>query len=368
MSVVVRAERESVGEHLADELTQRGWSQTEFAEVLGRPLQFVSEILSGKKEITRESAAQFEAALGMSAQYWLNLQDDYLLWRQEQDAQARERLDDVRLRARLRELAPVSVLVKRGVLSAGPVQQQADEIRRLYGMTTFEEQPRQQLAAKRANPKEELSNTQLAWAALARRAAEMQATAAYSQKALRRLAKQLPQLTRDPKQFARLPELFAECGVALVYVEALPASKIDGCSFVVEHSGNPAIALSGRGKRLDKVLFALLHEVAHILLGHLDNDGLIVDEYNERTHTLGVEEDANTLAARWLPGQLVSVPERIRVGWIEGVAAEHAVHPIVIIGQLQNQGKLDWRTALVRGAPNVDTQLQSWSNPKSAAG
>lgn len=68
-----------VGEILADELDARGWTQTDFAKVLGRPAQFVSEIISGKKEITRESAAQIGDALGTSAELWLNLQNSYLL-------------------------------------------------------------------------------------------------------------------------------------------------------------------------------------------------------------------------------------------------------------------------------------------------
>lgn len=362
MSVAVRAQRAPVGELLADELSARGWTQTDFAEIIGRPIQFVSEIVSGRKEITRESAAQFGAAFGNSAQYWLNLQDDYLLWRQEQDGHARERLDDVRLRARLHELAPVAMLVRRGELSAGPLRKQADEIRRLYGMHSLEEQPTQQLAAKRANVDEELTSIQLAWTALARRKAEVQATPEYSPAALRRLAKRLASITRDPAQFEQLPALFAECGVALVYVEALPSSKIDGCSFIVETTGRPAIALSGRGKRLDKVLFALLHEVAHILLGHLDGGGLIVDEQEDASYTLGVEGEANDLAAGWiLPNALPDPPDRIRAGWVNEVAAAYSVHPIVIVGQLQNRHILDWRTALVRGAPNVDAHLQTWS-------
>ncbi len=68
-----------VGEILADELDARGWTQTDFAEVLGLPAQFVSEIISGKKEITRESAAQIGDALGTSAELWLNIQNSYLL-------------------------------------------------------------------------------------------------------------------------------------------------------------------------------------------------------------------------------------------------------------------------------------------------
>lgn len=67
------------GEILADELDARGWTQVDFAEVLGRPEQFVSEIISGKKEITHESADQIGAALGTSAEFWLNLQNSSLL-------------------------------------------------------------------------------------------------------------------------------------------------------------------------------------------------------------------------------------------------------------------------------------------------
>jgi HTH-type transcriptional regulator/antitoxin HigA len=274
---------------------------------------------------------------------------------------ARERLDDVRIRAILRELAPVAALVRRGEISAGPPRRQAEDLKRLYGMRSLDEQPVQQLAAKRANPGEELTSTQLAWTALARRGAELQPTSDYSSAKLKRVAKNLPGITRDPSQFSDLPELFAACGVALLYVEALPASKIDGCSFIVEHSGRPAIALSGRGKRLDKVLFALLHEVAHILLGHLEDDGLIVDDHGERGPTLGVEKDADTLASKWiLPERLPTPPGRVRASLVDTLAAEHAVHPIVIIGQLQNQGDLEWRTALVRGPPNVDAYLENW--------
>jgi len=68
-----------VGELLGDEIEYRGWSQADFATVLGRPTQFVSEIVTGKKEITRDSAAQIAAALGQTPEYWLKLQDQYLL-------------------------------------------------------------------------------------------------------------------------------------------------------------------------------------------------------------------------------------------------------------------------------------------------
>lgn len=100
MSTQIAAEVFLVGEHLAEELDARGWTQADFAEILGRPAQFVSESISGKKEITRESAEQISAALGTSAEFWLNLQDSYLLWKQAQDSHTRESLDAVATRAR----------------------------------------------------------------------------------------------------------------------------------------------------------------------------------------------------------------------------------------------------------------------------
>ena len=98
---VVLAEVFPAGEFLADELDARGWTQAEFAAILDRPAQFFFEIISGKKEITRESAAQIGAALGTSAEMWLSLQDQYLLWLQKQDSKSQSDLDDVRRRARL---------------------------------------------------------------------------------------------------------------------------------------------------------------------------------------------------------------------------------------------------------------------------
>ena len=37
-------------------MEERGWTVSEFAEIIGRPVQAVSEILNGKKEITTETA------------------------------------------------------------------------------------------------------------------------------------------------------------------------------------------------------------------------------------------------------------------------------------------------------------------------
>jgi HTH-type transcriptional regulator/antitoxin HigA len=122
--------------------------------------------------------------------------------------------------------------------------------------------------------------------------------------------------------------------------------------------GTPVIGLSGRGHRLDKVLFTLLHEVAHIVCDHIA-DEVILDEDNPDGRYR--EQQANELAATWvLPGALPPVPERIGQPWLVKAADALGVHPIVIVGRLQNGGMLSWRSALAKDAPTVSRYLQDW--------
>lgn len=65
------------GEFLADELEARGWTQSEFAEIIRRPTKVVNEIIAGKKAITPDTAREFAAAFGTSPHYWMNLQTAY---------------------------------------------------------------------------------------------------------------------------------------------------------------------------------------------------------------------------------------------------------------------------------------------------
>jgi addiction module HigA family antidote len=68
---------ESAGAFLAEELEARGMTQRALAAAMGRSPRVVNEIIGGKKAITAETALQMEAALGISALFWLNTQARY---------------------------------------------------------------------------------------------------------------------------------------------------------------------------------------------------------------------------------------------------------------------------------------------------
>jgi HTH-type transcriptional regulator/antitoxin HigA len=67
------------GEFLRDELQARGWTQSQFAQIIGRPLQLVNEIIAGRKRITERTAMEIAAALGTTAKVWLNLENTFRL-------------------------------------------------------------------------------------------------------------------------------------------------------------------------------------------------------------------------------------------------------------------------------------------------
>ena len=65
------------GKVLAEELEARGMTQRELAARLGRPAQAINESIKGKKAITAETALELEKALGIGAQFWMNLEVNY---------------------------------------------------------------------------------------------------------------------------------------------------------------------------------------------------------------------------------------------------------------------------------------------------
>ena len=71
------------GELLLEEfLRPLGITQVTFAKAIDVPLQRVNEIIKGKRGVTPDTALRLEAALGASAQFWLNAQIAWDLWHQ----------------------------------------------------------------------------------------------------------------------------------------------------------------------------------------------------------------------------------------------------------------------------------------------
>lgn len=65
------------GEILREEIEDRGITQTQLAKEIGMRVSLLNEIINGKRAVTVEYAMLLEAALGIDADFWLNLQANY---------------------------------------------------------------------------------------------------------------------------------------------------------------------------------------------------------------------------------------------------------------------------------------------------
>ncbi len=324
------------GEYLRDELDERKWTVTEFAEIIGRPIQAVSEILNGKKEITTETALSFSEALGTTPELWLNLQTAYRLYEQR-SVTSQDELTPVARRARLRQVIPLAQVRSRGwIPETDDLEATESVVCDLLEISNLDDSPQFAVAAKRSNSADPITIEQVAWLAYVRRVADSQNVAAFDIDGLGQFAESLPGILKDgPSELSRLPHLLGERGVCLVFAEGLRGGKLDGAvTFLPD--GRPVIGLTTRGNRFDSLLFALLHECAHLTLGHITaHSGAILDD-----DLIGPQSDPDELAANqqaveWLFPRgfevtVVSVPAIVQA------ATLHNVHPSVVIGRIQH--------------------------------
>jgi addiction module HigA family antidote len=67
------------GEILGDELEEIGLSAKRLADVIQVPPNRLYQILAGKRNMTADTALRLSRYLGMSADFWMNLQSAYEL-------------------------------------------------------------------------------------------------------------------------------------------------------------------------------------------------------------------------------------------------------------------------------------------------
>lgn len=335
MNARVPAEVFAPGEFLDEELKARGWSQTEFAEILGRPPRVVNEIIAGKRAITPDTAVGFAAALGTSAQYWLNLESSYQLSR----AAAAD--SGVTRRAVLYGMFPVKDLTKRGwVAYSDSIETLESSFLEFFGMASMAETPTFAHAA-RATSYDDLTIAKLAWLNRARQVAAAVVAGKYSAKLLTAAVEELRTCMEYPEDIKSVSTILANAGVKIVVVEQLPGTRMDGACFWV--GGTPVVALTLRYDRIDNFWFNLFHEIDHVLHDE-GKDNPICEEIEQSAEGLPAHEvRANTAAAAYCIPQDEMEHFIARVGplyskeTVVGFARRLRIHPGLVVGQLQNR-------------------------------
>jgi len=223
---------------------------------------------------------------------------------------------------------------------------------RLLGVDDLGAQPSYAIAARRSNEDAELTPQQVAWLARVKRLGETKNVPSYDSEATSALANDLVHRLHGPTELSDVANWLAACGIVLVNLLPLKSSKMDGATMFLDN-GTPVIGLSSRHDRMDGYVFTLLHEMAHLLLGHIDEFGITIDEdIDSQGELTGREREANDVAASWiLPADALLPPGRPTLGAIIPYAGRYRVHPCFIIGRIQRERK-DW-SLLRRQIPRV---------------
>lgn len=331
------------GELIREEIEARGWSQAELAEILGRPPRLVSELMSGKRAITPETAKGLGEAFNTGALFWMNLESSYRLAQLKKDGS-----NAVSRRAKLYEKAPVKEMMRRHwIQPTENIDVLEKSVLDFLRIKSLDEEPQLlRFAARKSTSYAQYSAAEQAWLFRVRQLADAVDVKPFSESGFASALERLKAMLRDPEETRMVPRILADAGVRFLVVEALPQTRIDGaCMWLNEKS--PVIAISLRFDRIDGFWHTVFHECDHVK--HRDGleSGAMLDTDLVGENAGGVadktpmEKRADTFAAESsIPkGDLDNFILRVRPLFsktkILGLAARLNVHPGIVVGQLQ---------------------------------
>ena len=319
-------------------LQQAGLSQRDLVPFIGSRAK-VSEVLSGKRQLTMSMARALHEHLGIPAEVLL----------QQAGATFSEPLEDLDWNR-----FPLKAMAKLGWIPAVPnlasraKELMGDLIRRAGGPEVAASMLYRKSNPARANVKTEpYALKAWCWKVLAEGNANRPSVSYERGTVTLELLRQLARLSWLEEGPVLAKEFLAKHGIPLVSVSHLPKTYLDGAALKLA-DGTPVIGLTLRYDRLDNFWFCLLHELAHV--GRhmdIDGEGAFVDDLTLRD-VEGVREDPKELQAdEWAEEALIP-----RAIWETSVVRQQPtpmsvisfanalqVHPAIVAGRIRHEQK-----------------------------
>lgn len=317
------------GATIKEQLVNRGMKQKEFALRMGLSEKHVSRLLNGQVELTKDVALRLESVLDVPASFWNNLEAIY-----------REKLtrviaeNELERDAEIASAFPYSKMANLGwVEPTRKAEEKAFNLRRFFEVAKLELLEKLRIpgiAYRRTGTNETSDYSFAAWAQKARLEARKYETAKINISKLERNIPQIREMTvMDPEEFcSKLINLFADCGIALVFLLHIGGSFLHGATF---YDGNRIVmGLTVRGKYADKFWFSLFHEIGHVILGHI----------NEPDGTTETQEEEADIFARDTLIPLEKYKAFVKTncftrGCIISFANKIGIAPGIVLGRLQ---------------------------------
>ncbi len=316
-------------------MEQQGLSQGDLAPIFGSRAK-VSEVLSGKRDLTLKMIRALHSHLGIPAE---------ILIRDGGGLPDTPRGIDF-------DRFPVAEMAKRGWLQkTRDLKDRVEEtIRELIecagGPDALPKALFRQGGGSRANAKTDVNALQAWCLYVLCKARQANLTGIYNEGTitpsfLRDLAK-LSTFDQGPKL---AKERLAKYGIALVVASHLPKTYLDGAALWTV-DGVPVVGMTIRYDRLDNFWFCLLHELAHLGCHFPDRDGdIFIDDLQLRERNHDRDDDREREADEWAQEALIpheiweDHPARFEptVNSVLSLAHKSDVHPAIVAGRIRHE-------------------------------
>lgn len=326
------------GETIAEILEERGITQSDFAQLLGRTEKNVSQLINGKAPIGHDLAIDLERVLGAPSSFWNNSESTYrdLLARHEE----KDRLSAEVAWARqfpLKEMEEQGFIAREG----GAGEQTAGLLDYFGAASTdawkgYWASPKR-LAARMTSAYTPDVPALTAWLRAGEIAARGVETAPFDAKAFEEIVREAPALTLGDIEQAvsTLQARCAQAGVALVLVPELPKIRCSGVSRWLS-ADKALIQLCLRYKTADQLWFSYFHEACHILRHSKKRTyvAYLNEQSYEELEANGFAADALIKPAAWADFVSQGKPSKAQV---MDFAGAQRVAPGVVVGRLQHE-------------------------------
>lgn len=333
------------GYYIADIIEDMEITQAEFATRLGTNTKTLSCLINGQANISNDLAKKLSVMMGTGEEVWLNLQsvfDQRII-----EIQKERDFDEQTYLARLIDYKYFVDVV--GLSATKTTHDKIINLCKFFKvsdlriMMTPDFLVNYRTGICSANEKNIINSR--AWVQTAINFSQKIETEAYNAEKLKSFLPKLRSMTCQKPEifFPRMRQIFAECGVAFVF---LPNLKNSGVNGAVKWINEDRVVLAMNNRRLDTDIFwlSLFHEIKHVLQKKTKTTFISYSEKEMIEVNKQLEDDADVFASNYLippaalrkfaPSKYTTDDEIIEFAKAIGI------HPGIVAGRLQHDGIL----------------------------
>lgn len=329
------------GDTILETFENLGISQTELGERLGKNKGKMSELINGKTTITNETARRLEMVLGVSASFWLNLEQSY-----QQEVLEIQTLEFLENCKDWIKNFPIAHLKKYKLLPDTKDKAILSEaLLKFFGIASpkqwediyCEESISFKIELKYTSTPEAVST----WLRLGELDAKKINLKEFDKKRTIQHIEEILDICRNPgnEWLNDLKHLCTKMGIALCLVPSVPKAPVYGAARWINNKSVPMIQLTDRNKDYNSFWFSFFHELGHILK-HKKSD-VFLEGLKDIKQDNDKEAEADEFAKKYLDiptnelikFKLLNTIEKKKA--IKSLASELKINQSIIVSQLQ---------------------------------